>query len=99
MAAVTSPANKQFLQFGFLTPQEVKLTIPGAHISLTYLPFLCVTKTIHSKASAYVSQGRHDLATGITCLDNEKKIKNPSKYLRLNHATVLNKIKHDYKRH
>ena len=68
MTAVTSHAKNQFLQFGFSGK-----TIPGAH-KLTYLPFLCVTKTIHSKASAYVSQGRQDLATGITCLDHVKKI-------------------------
>ena len=75
MAAVTSHANNQILQFGFLTCQEgikLCLTIPGAH-KLTYLPFLCVTKTFHSKTSAYVSQGRQDLATGITCLDHVKK--------------------------
>ena len=63
MAAVTSHANNQILQFGFLTCQEGNKA----------LPFLCVTKTFHSKASAYVSQGRQDLATGITCLDQVKK--------------------------
>ena len=86
MAAVTSHANNQILQFGFLTCQEgIKL----------YLFFLLQRPSTPKQVHMFRKADRIWLQESPVWITSKKKIKNPSKYLSLNHATVLNKIKQE----
>ena len=95
MAAVTSHANNQFLQFGFLTSQEVKLN--HTRSPLVDVPTFSLCYKDHPLQSKCICFARQ---TGFGYRNHlfgsrQKKIKNPRKYLSLNHATVLNKIKQE----